>query len=384
MNNSDQLYFATNKEVHDLLFSAKQRITEGVLHDLLRDRGIFCSPQETREVLVESISMLSHDYKDICGLIEAREHGRRGEKTASVRLNVALDAEELKAVVAAYQADASTEKVNSFKKSENEFVMNVEYSEYDYSKTKLVQRQVRDASINFIQKDGWTEIRIPATEKARSIIDKLTNEIEAKKKIQIKVDEIELSSLPAAEDRTMFFTKLISSLPSFPLDNVSRLRVAHADAQHEDAVDLEDEGDADAEQKMLSVVRNVALAGDNLVASPMYQELKAAGFFITSITWRAKQNTSPYAIVEFDAGFEDRLAARKFRYSVRGVLRFNSGKYTKNLRPAEDGEKADLLAMVETTARKVLAALLAPEVAAPLPIVPPRKSSHDAPSLACR
>jgi len=52
MRDPGQLYFATNKEIHDLLYSAKQKVTEGTLHELLRDRGIFCSPQESRDALV--------------------------------------------------------------------------------------------------------------------------------------------------------------------------------------------------------------------------------------------------------------------------------------------------------------------------------------------
>jgi hypothetical protein len=101
------------------------------------------------------------------------------------------------------------------------------------------------------------------------------------------------------------------------------------------------------------------LSGENLVASEMYQELKDKGFFITSITWRAKQDVHPYAIIECDAGFEDRQAGKKFRYSIHGALKFKNGAYTKNVRPVSEAEKATLLAMIEKTARAVLAQLLA-------------------------
>ncbi|MEK9802704.1 MAG: hypothetical protein VW475_04760, partial [Curvibacter sp.] len=112
------------------------------------------------------------------------------------------------------------------------------------------------------------------------------------------------------------------------------------------------------------IVENVALSGENLVASEMYQELKQKGFYITSITWRARQDVDPYSKVEFDAGFEDRQAAKRFRYSVHGALRFKNGKYTKNLRHVEDAEKAVLLGMIEETARRVLADLVSAQVAA--------------------
>ena len=90
MRDPGQLYFATNKEIHDLLFSAKQKVTESVLHELLRDRGIFCSPDDSRDALVRYLSHLPHDYADVCGVLERREAAKRGEKTATVAINTEL------------------------------------------------------------------------------------------------------------------------------------------------------------------------------------------------------------------------------------------------------------------------------------------------------
>jgi hypothetical protein len=360
MHDQGQLYFATNKEIHDLLYSAKLRITESVLHELLRDRGIFYSLNESREVLVERLSLLPHDYLDICGVIERREQKPRGEKTATVTFDVVLSPQDLKDIIAEYKEEETKEKVGSFKKSESEYTMNVTYSEYDYSKTRLIQRQERDAAFEFVQQNGRTEVRLPATEKARSIVEKIRVKIEAKKKQVVSANEIELTDL-SADDRTSFFMKLISSLPHFPMLTVSRLRVAHADIPDADSgIDLEeDDTAAEAAQQMLSVVRNVALTGENLVASPMYKDLREQGFYVTSITWRARQDVIPFTIVECDAGFEDKQAAKKFRYSVHGALRFKNAAYTKNLQSVNDGERAAVLAMIEQTARIVLATIKA-------------------------
>lgn len=365
MRDLNQLYYATNREIRDLLLSGKQRITENVLLELLRDRGILCSHDEPREALVERLSMLTHDYADVCGLLERREAQRRGEKTSTISIDVPLTPEELKEIIDEYQMAETGERVTHYKRSPDEFVMNVTYFDPDYSKTRLLQWQELYATIEFVKKDGRTELRIPATDKARAIVDNIKTRVEEKKKRSVQLQEIELTNLTSPEERTTFFTKLISSLPHFPLENVSRLRVAHSknDDQGED-LDLEDEEAEEAAAKMLGVVENVALTGENLVASEMYQDLKAKGFYITSITWRARQDVDPYAMAEFDAGFEDKQAAKRFRYSVHGVLRFKNGKYTKNIRPVEDGEKSALLSMIEQTARKVLADLVSAQAAA--------------------
>jgi hypothetical protein len=364
MRDLGQLYYATNREIRDLLLSGKQRITENVLQELLRDRGILCSPDEPRDALVERLSMLTHDYSDVCGLLERREAQRRGEKTSTIAIDIPLTPEELKEIINEYQKAQTGEKVTHYKKSPDEFVMNVTYFDPDYSRTRLLQWQELHATIEFVKKADRTELRLPATDKARAIVDDIKARVEAKQKKPVQLEEIELTNLSAPEDRTTFFTKLISSLPHFPLENVSRLRVAHSKStdQGED-LDMDDEEVEEAAEKMLGIVENVALSGENLVASEMYQELKAKGFYITSVTWRARQDVDPYAKVEFDAGFEDRQAAKRFRYSVHGALRFKNGKYTKNLRPVEDAEKATFLGMIEQTARSVLAALVAAQAA---------------------
>lgn len=359
MRDFDQLYFATNREIRDLLISAKQKITEGVLHELLRDRGIICSPLESRDALAERLSMLTHDFADVCGILDRREASRRSEKTATVSIHTDITPTELKEIVEEYQQEELQEKVRHHQRGANGFVMNVTYSEFDYSKTRLLQRQDRDATIEFVKVDGRMQLRLPATDKARSIVENLRARIEEKKKEQIRLEEIELTALGSPEDRTTFFTRLISSLPLYPLENVSRLRVAHSNSDQDSEMDLDSEEVEDAAEKMLGVVENVALTGENLVASEMYQDLRKKGFYITSITWRARQSVEPYSIIEFDAGFEDKKEAKKFRYSVHGALRYKSGTYNKNIRPVGDDERARLLDMIETAARKVLADLLA-------------------------
>lgn len=359
MRDKGQLYFATNREIHDLLYSAKQKVTEAVLHDLLRDRGIFCSPRESRESLVKYLALLSHDYADVCGILEKGESSRRGEKTTTVTLNTALTAEELKEVVEAYQAEELQEEVRSHKKSAHEFAMKVTYAEFDYSKTRLLQRQDRDAEILFTKVGETTQVRVPATERAHSMVEKLKVLIESKKKQPVQMVEIELTGLATPEQRTTFFTKLISTLPDYSLVTVSRLRVAHAPPSFgADDLDLDDEEVNEAEEAMLGVIENVALTGENLIASEMYQELRAKGFFVTSVTWRSKQNAAPYTMIECDAGFGDRQAGRGFRYSIHGSLRFKAGQYAKNIRPVSELERASILAMIEQTARNVLASLL--------------------------
>jgi hypothetical protein len=358
MNSQTQL-FATNKEIHDLLFSGRQRMTETVLHELLRDRGIFLSLQDSRDALVRYLSLLPHDFADVRGLLNKREASKRGEKTTAITTPVKFTASELKSVVASYQGNETLQKVSAHFANNEEYVVQVGYSEFDYSKTKLLQRQDREAEIVFkTTVDGCTEIKMPANDQARAIVDKLLDSLESEKKQQIPREEISLSSLhDDAAQRTQFFMKLITSISGFTLTGVSRLKVSRlSEVQDENEdIDLEDENFAEA---ILGEVRKVAIAGLNLFESEIFQELRSEGFFITSITWRAKQVAHPYKIIECAAEFEDEQAGKNFRYSVHGALKQANGKYTKTLRQIDDIEKSSLLSLIDKTARLVLLELM--------------------------
>lgn len=365
MSEKFQQFCATDKELHDLLASGKQKLTETVLRELARDRGIFYSPKTDRYGLVERISLLTHDYHDVVGVIERRDHSKRSEKTTSITLDTDLSVDEIKQVVQTYQQEVHrSEKVTSYQKGADGVVMNVEYNEYDYSRTRLIQRQRKDAGIELLSKDGITTIRMPATDKARAIVGNLRDKIESKKKAVIPAQEIELTALSRPEDRTSFFTSLIANIRGYSLQTVTNLKVASGKLDQSDApLDLDDEEEEDdsARQEMLAVVHSVAIQGKNLVASEQYQQLRKGGFFITSITWRSKDEMPPYDMIQFDASFEDGQAGTGFRYGVRCASRLQSGEYAKNFKPVDDQVKQRLFELVETAARSILSELLAAE-----------------------
>ncbi|MBT2746218.1 MULTISPECIES: hypothetical protein [unclassified Lysobacter] len=358
MNDKLQQYCATDKEIYDLLMSGKQKLTESVLFELARDRGIFYSPKATRSDLVEAISSLPHDYLDVIGIIERRDHAKRGEKTTSVTLPVDLTMDEIKSVALAYQAEAKTsEKVRAQQKGADGYSLNIEYDEYDYSRTRLIQRQRKEAGIEFVKKAGATVIRMPATDKARLVVDSLVRKVEEIRKAEVPAQQITLQGLDSPDDRTSFFTSLISGIKGYDLDTVINLKVASGGGDSDEGGDLDEDEDEDIKQEMLAVVHSVSMQGSNLVASTQYQQLKQGGFYITSITWRAKESASPYDMIQFDASFENGVDGTGFKYGVKRSARLKSGDYAKHFRPVEEGDRAELFELLESAARSVLAKL---------------------------
>jgi hypothetical protein len=117
---------------------------------------------------------MPHDYSSISELIKLRETGRRHEKLTCVTLPVAFSREELKQIIAYYEESCgSDEKINVQPRRAHDLYVNIEYAEIDYSKTRLIQRQKRDAAIEFITDGDATTIRMPATDKAKEIVNQI-------------------------------------------------------------------------------------------------------------------------------------------------------------------------------------------------------------------
>lgn len=351
-------FFATDKDIFDLLASAKQKLTENVLREIARERGIFYSQNDSREDLADAMSLLPFTLNELVDLMDRRETSRRNEKTTTITLDATLEADDIKAAIKEYQEEVGpTEKVNSHLKGANEVVLNVEYDEMDYSRTRLIQRQRHDATIQFVQQNGKTLVRLPASEKSQRIVENLTSRIESRRKAVVPRETIELDPDFSADERTAFFTRLMSELPGHKLKGVTNLRISpskRSDTETDDEEDLDDDEREAASREMLVIVRSMALTGENLMASEEYQALRKRGFYITAITWRADQTSIPYDAPHLHAEFADGEAGTGFKYSVKGIYRFQEGIYTKTARPADDAEREKLYGLLEGTARKVL------------------------------
>ncbi|MBG6288490.1 hypothetical protein I5I61_13645 [Pseudomonas nitroreducens] len=353
-------YCATDKEIHDALMSAKQKINEKILLELAKDRGIFYSAKDSRDELVSYISLLPHDYHDLNTLLEQREHSGRQEKLTSVTLPAALTVEEIRDVLREYiEESPEDERVSQQVRDGNQVVANVKYSDIDYGKTRLVQRTPKEASIEFHVSADKTVVRMPANDRVKTIYSKLKDKLDTKAKAEIPAIRIELGEFQSPALRTEFFTSLISNLSGFSLRNVTSVKVERLPQElEEDELDLDDDQEAEvAKEEALALVKNVALKGETLLASEEYQSLTKKGFFITSIIWRSMLNKAPHPMVEFEAAFEEPMQGKGFKYFVRGAYRVVELQYTKTIRPVSAEDKEVYLGIIEDTASKVIGQL---------------------------
>lgn len=354
MSNNDLRLFATDKDLYDLLIAPRQRMTERVMLELARDRRVFCSARASRHELADYISSLPHDFQDVAGLIEKGESGTRNERTTFITVDVeGVKDSDIRAAVNGYKASVGeSERVTMPPSGEGIVFTNVEYAEFDYSRTHLLQRQNKSASLEFRIEEGKVKIRLPSTERAQEIVAAVVRELERNKLSTFKRNEISISHL-RPELRSRFFLYLMGKMAGYRADTAIRLKVA---SSIEDVEEREDAVD-DAADEMLHLVENVALSGENLLATPQYRQLADSGFFITSITWRATQQVAPHDKVQFEVSFEDGKAGTGFRYLVRIASRSSRDTYPQNFRLPSEARKKELFETVEEAAYAALASL---------------------------
>jgi hypothetical protein len=360
MPDSSLHIFATDADLFDLLVSSRQRITERVMLELARDRRIFMSNEAPREDLAEYLSTLNHDHDDVVGLIAHGEMGSRNEKTTFVAFDADIELKDVHRAFDQYQESVkASERLNTVTWVGGTLTSNIEYEEFDHSRTRLFQRQQKSAELEVTVEGGQVRMRLPSTEKAKKIAARVIDLIEREKKATYRQQEVSVTDLPP-ELRSRFFLRLMTTMSGYRPETVTRLKVTSSSRDEEDDDDtLDGESTDSASTKMLHLVENVALKGENLLASPQYRQLAESGFFITSMTWRAEQTADPRDRVQFDVSFEDGKAGFGFRYLVRIAELSRRGAYPQQFKAPSDTKKKQLFDLIETTARSTIAALRA-------------------------
>lgn len=357
---TDKLPFisATDKDIFDLLMSSRGRMTEAVLHSIAISRGVIYSKKTKRERLASDISALPHDFLSLTKLIERREQQSRHEKRSYVDIPIALTHEEINQTIRDYKNEiGDTEIVTTQQRRAHDVYVNVAYDEIDYSKTRLIQRQRRDAGIEFVIGENKTTIRMPATEKARAIVDKMLHHVSKIKLQDLRRNDLSLEGL-SADQRTSFFMQMMQSIAGYQLQTVVSIKCASDDEEVPDGFELDIENERSVESEIVSKINSVALSGMNLLQSEEYQTLRRNGFFITAVAWRALQKAKPQDLLQFDVSFDEPREGRGFRFGVRIARRLTDGALTNDFKPLDAVRQPFLWGLVERTSSDVLRSIL--------------------------
>lgn len=322
---------------------------------LARKRGIILSSDDSREDLAKYLSLLTFDYRQMCELVDFASNKEREDRKSLTTFEATSKIEDIASAAEKLKSDRGPrhgEVYNITQVSSTRIMIEIKYSELDYSKTRLSQRQPREIKIEIdLVKDGF-QTRYDANERARQIVQDF-----AALMAGAVPQEIVLKSLTTAAGRTQFFINLIKGIKGFKLDNVTTARCSLMPSADSSALDDEDEEllseeRSHLEEKLTSTIKNIQLSGDLVHSSDEFVSAKDKGLYVNHLVWTSSEQKRK---VIFEAGFGDENHEGEFRYDIRGIYeRKADGQYRRTKASVKLGEKLPLLKLIEAAAEDAL------------------------------
>jgi hypothetical protein len=348
-------YYADDKDIHDILSSAKISIKK--LLSLARHRGIFLSEESPREEVVHYMSKLPFSWSQIQEVMAEVERDDRDEKltTCKIGLDVHMDKlEQAIQMVRETRGEVLNEDYTVSQTKDGRLQVKVTYSEPDFQRARLIQRRQKDAVLEIEKKGKDFEVRHTQNEKTNDILSQIISLLTpADSPEKLVRRTIELSGIKNHEHRTQFFLNVFGGMEGFQLREVKDLKVDRFDEEKpKDADETEDDADLKLSKDVLkALVRKVALSGENILISPQYQQLTKDGFFISKAMWTSVELAGVGRLFEFEAEFKNAENASGFAYQIRGVYdRDRDGELTKTRSEINDAEKNQLKNALEAAA----------------------------------
>lgn len=181
MSHYDRLsrYYADDKDVRDIL---EGRVGKSMVPRLMRPRGLLLNPDIPPADFHEVLGLFIHSHSDVVGLLEAVEWGGRGPSQTSKRMSTSLTLREIKSALNKVKRARKKEhnevwRINATKTA---LSVTVTYSEFDWKRTRLFQKVVKDVPIDIepAGHDVWT-IRSTATDRSTQIIEAIEKQMKS-------------------------------------------------------------------------------------------------------------------------------------------------------------------------------------------------------------
>jgi hypothetical protein len=359
------LFSISDGEIFDAYMSASTHFNLRTLFEEGRRRSILYSTREDAESIAKKLSRQVYGYRELQPIEDYFSQIARTDKTSSIEIDATLSQQEIKQIADELAEVAVEDEMTSYLDGPD-VVLNTLYTKTDYSRNRFRQRQPKQAVVRFDVRSDKTILVLPATTKGREIATAFQNRLSAARQDEIKVREIDLSSVLDSNSRSAFFTNLSSNYPDATLSDVTRVKMQAS------AGDLSVEVDEDGDDALLSeaeveafeetaggVLQAISLAGSQLFGTSIFQQLRKRNFFITSLTWRSRLNDVGNPVVEFNAEFENAENCQLFRYSANAwKVRRLTGEYQESFSPIPPAERSNFLSHLYAHAAACAAAVV--------------------------
>lgn len=321
-----------DKDIEDLL--SNPRFNQRALLQIAKERGVFLSPDLSREEIIRYLSMQYFDWDAKTEIVERLNRPDTEEKRATVQFQGKGDLSAIEKAIEQVKSSLSVnrETVNVTKVGER-LVIKGAYVDLDPTRSKAVQREQKTFSIEFASTGGVINAEYTHTERAGVLISKIVDQLKGNEETkETSLRRVSLGGIKDAALRTEFLLKVRSGLEGFRALDVHDLNVDHRfeelkkEANLDEETTEEEESHSAEKEEVKSMVRSAALRGNGLLTSELYQKLRDSGYYIYKIAWSSKEIDGEGRAMDFEAGFDDPIRGEGFSYDVKRIIQTEADK----------------------------------------------------------
>ena len=353
--------YLRDDEYYELL--SPKNIAHADLLKMARRRGLLFSGRTKPEDVRSEIATLPSDWSVVSSIYAGMAKPDPEERKTSVSLlncDEKTDVFELVKELKKERSEKCGEVYTQEKVSDDTIRLDVTYTEKNFSKAVPYQTRLKKLSIEVTKKGGEITFLYSANERAKDIVTALQKPIEYVDNEAAKVVRITLFAVRDPVLRTKFFTELIKDIEGYKFqgaDHVDVDRRFPEDSSDDEEEVEEDEAKEKAKQKakqadqIKGIINKVALTGEQVLSSEIYQQAAKSGYYISGITWSCINVADSRYHLDLEAGFVDAAKADQFSFDVSRQWRYKPDKpEVQESVPMIASEKRKYTGMIEASA----------------------------------
>lgn len=360
-------YFADDKDILDLVSQGSVSLSR--LSEVLRRRGVIVSPKAEKQTVATYFQRLQFSWPQLVELLEILDRPERDDKFTNFRIDGDPAQLTVDNVIAALD-NVKSERGSRFneiykisKINDNSLAISVEYSEPDFSKTRLRQNQDRTVNFTIDTTPSGLQVRHSSGTRGTEVMEHLERFLGKEDQPLPRKREIALSGF-SSDKRSRFFVELARGIAGYTLSDQNGLRVDRPESMAEDEEDEQQDGGTDDDAVLEGLVKRAVLQGSSLLSSAEYQGYARRGYSMSKLNWVAEGADPKQGWIEFMAEFQNGPEGTGFKYGILGKWdRKDDGERAKMRRAVTQIEKESLLRLIEDGAYNALDSIADEQIA---------------------
>ncbi|MBE0357902.1 hypothetical protein [Pseudoalteromonas aliena] len=350
--------FSDENDLFIALQSNKAKLTSQSLRKLAFKRGIIYPSSLDRDELISHISDLPFTYSQL-EEIKNKLTPKINRDQYSIRqvlgkFDISKLSDVLDSVIENRPRFVGSEVINHSQTLEGIYNVDLEYTEFDFTRGKYQQKKRHGGYIQFMMKDNYVSIQYTYTKRIKDILDSILKCYRATVCDDFELKDVDLSTTVDSGSRNEFIEGIYNSIPGqFVFIQIEKARVSKCKSILSNPIgstnsseDLDNELlESDAVTELTNNddndqrIENAQFDGNYLHSSSEVKEFCKNGFYLSRIKWKSKAlllKDSP--IVIFELTFDDKHQGKDLKFRILGKETFN-GKSSREPVTGADFEK---------------------------------------------